>query len=179
MTLVPSSLPSADCRRSPDRVDCRWIGGTTTRYLVNASNLPTGAVKAMTTDSQTVGSVLTVAKVVSELTVIGSTTAANIAPDTEISARYGTVRTEDSRAVPGAMYYRMPDMNIFCPLRTACTVYLTEHARIHFTRTSTSFSSLRVAVDNLLDFCAIPQCAFSVKEHLFTGKGAWVRIPQF
>ncbi len=36
---------------------------------------------------------------------------------------------------------------------------------------------LRGVVDSMLDFCALPQCAFSVKELFFNVKGAGVRPP--
>ena len=45
------------------------------------------------------------------------------------------------------------------------------------TTTPTSFSRLRGLVDGVIDICVLSQCAFFVKEHLFNGKGTWVRLP--
>ncbi len=58
-------------------------------------------------------------------------------------------------------------------------ICLTQHARIHTPPgQQLPSSSLLGAVESVLDFCLLTQCAFSVKERLFNGRGAWVRIPQ-
>ncbi len=64
-----------------------------------------------------------------------------------------------------AVYYNMPSPRPYIPPKSCANLSLTQHTRIQTTRTIT-ITPLRSAVDSVLDFCAPPQLASSVKEHL-------------
>ncbi len=77
-----------------------------------------------------------------------------------------------------AVYYKMPNKDISARYVVHRSLCLTQHKRIHTSRKTTFLSCLPGAVDTVLDFCAATIRLF-IKEHLFNGNGAWVRIPYY